>query len=281
MKRFKKGMFALCCLCAFVVVKADVAQAKALKDGKTYAIDLDGDGKKENIKCTTVAISDEKCAIRVYINGKRITTVMPKDYSFWGSASVIDIDKKDGKKELYVEFGVENDCFAGGTAYHYANGKLTKYFTFDAPTSFRMSIVESQPGNGTVYFIGEYGDDYVHQGYVKQAFKVSSGKLVPSSKTTLNTTSVWRKNDYKATSSFQVYDNIGDKSAKFTVAKGTIFHIYKIRVEKASSLSSGISYFYIRTSDGKEGWVKNPKKTFFIGRHAGNEEWDEWGFQWG
>lgn len=282
MKWLQKGMLVVCVLCAMMFVRADVAQAKALKEGKAYTVDLDGDGKKESVKYTmTELVRDENYAVCLYVNGKKMATVKADDYGFWASVSVVDIDKKDVKKELYVQFSVESDCFGGGKAYRYEKGTLRKYFTFDQPTTVRLSILEEQPGDGLVYFDSEYDDPNVHQGYVKQAYTISSGRLKVVQKKVLDTTAAWRKSEYKATRAIRVYGSIGDTTAKFTIAKGTVFHVYKIKVKRPGSLGSGVSYFYVKTADGKSGWVKNPGKEFFIGRYEGMDDWMEYAFQWG
>lgn len=182
-----------------------------------------------------------------------------------------------------MHFVSDSACFEKGYGYRYQNGKLKKLFTFSNKDagSPRLTIMEKQPGDGTVYFETEFSDTYTKQGYVKQAYKISSGKLKPANKTVMSTTGEWRKKPYKASTSLKAYSSVGAKSASFTLHEGDIFNIYKVKFKKAGKPQSGIAYIYVKTADGKKGWVKNPQKNYCLGYQEYDGSWNEYAYTWG
>lgn len=280
MKKWKKKAAAVLCLvCAAIMWHTDTASAQPLEAGKTFKIDLDGNGTKESIKWTEQKKND-KVTVKLYVNGKKLAT-MSSEYGIYSEVSVVDISKKDKYKEIYVQINSDSDCFAKGFGYRYQSKKLKKSFTFDTPAASRLSILEKQPGDGNVWFNSEYADSYVMQGYAKQAYKISSGKLKPVNKTVMNTTDEWRKMGYKSTKTLDVYTNIGDETPAFTLSTDDIFHIYKIKSVDYKTLYTGISYIYVKTDSGKTGWIKNPKEESFLGRYDSNDEWIPSAYFWG
>ncbi|MDD6207269.1 MAG: hypothetical protein PUB10_01970 [Clostridiales bacterium] len=278
MKWFKRGAIVLCLTCAATMWHADPASAQTFTDSKTYEVDLNGDGKKENIKW--VGKKDgEKYSVKVYVNGKKLSTAT-SNYGSDAQVSVVDIDKEDKKKDIYVQITSESDGFEKGFGYQYQKGKLKKTFTFDQPATGRLSIEQKQPGDGCVWFDSEYGDSYFMQGYVKQAYEITAGKLKPVNKKIMNTTTVWRKTDYKATKTLKVYADIGDSTPSFNLSSKTTFNVYKIKASNPKALLDGVSYIYIKTADGKTGWIKNPKKVVIMGKTP-EGDWSTSVLQWG
>lgn len=277
-KVLKNGIMLLVILCAVVMWNPIAAEAKEILRSTKYSIDVNGDGKKETIKWTEKA-ANEKVTVKLYVNGKKAATVHSGDYALGAQVSVIDINKKDKYKDIYVQFTEEDDCFVKGYAYQYKVGKLKNVFKFENPTVFRVYIVEKQKGDGLVYFSSEYFDKFVMMGNVEQAYKIQSGKLQPVNQKVLKTTDEWRKNSYKTKKALKVYTHIGDKSSSFTLSKKDRFRIYKIKFVDYKDLNKGIAYIYVKTDDGKSGWVKNPKKKVFLGKGY----YGDWGYNyvWG
>lgn len=287
MKWFRKGMLALGVFCGVMLIYPQTAQAKLLKESKTYKVDLDGDGTKETVKCVGKAKGEYNgYAVNIYVNGKKAVSASD-DNALSAEISLLDIDKSDSGQELYVHFRSESDGFEKGVGYRYENGALKKLFTFsgkDAGTG-RLSVLQKQPGDGKVYFSAEYYDPSLQQGYAKTAYKISSGKLKIEKKSVRNTTGDWRKKKYRATTSLKAYDSISAKSEKFTVKKGDIFYVYKLKFRVSDNLSSGVTYLYVKTADGKTGWIKNPQKSFcegYIEGYGGADgSWSEYAYTWG
>ncbi len=283
MKWFKRGMLALGILGGVILFNPQSAQTKPLKEAKAYQIDLDGDGTKETVKCTGKA-TGEYCGyeVSVYVNGKKAASVSDGN-ALSAMISLLDIDKGDSAQELYIHFQSESACFEQGICYRYENGALSKLFTFfnkDAGSG-RLSVMEKQPGDGKVYFESEFSDMYVKQGMVKGIYEISSGKLKWVKKSVLNTTGAWRKQKYRTTMALKVYGTSGAKSEKFTVSKGDVFYVYKIKLKKAGDLLSGITALYIKTADGRTGWIKNPGKEFCEGYIKGDGSWSGYAYVWG
>ncbi|MGN0416247.1 MAG: hypothetical protein ACI4FX_12295 [Agathobacter sp.] len=277
MKRLKKGVIALCLVCTAAMWHTDIASAKSLSCTKAYVIDLNGDGTTENIKWTEKEFND-KCTVKLYINGKKLATATSK-HGLTAQVSVVDIDETDKYKDIYVQITSESDGFEKGFGYRYQNGKLKKYFTFDQPTTGRLSILENQPGDGCIWFSSEYSDSYIMQGYARQPYEIISGRLKPVNKKVLNTTAEWRKKNYRATKALKVYAALGDEEPAFTLPKKTTFHVCKIKAKDAGKLYQGVSYIYIQTDTGKSGWIKNPEKEIFMGEYDGT--WTSYAYLWG
>lgn len=287
MKWFKQGMLALGVLCGVMLLNPQAAQAKTLKESKSYKIDLDGNGTKERVKCVGKETGEYNgYAVSIYVNGKKALS-LSDDNAISAEISLLDINKNDSSQELYIHFQSESAGFEKGCGYRYKGGALKKLFTFsgkDAGTG-RLSVMENQPGDGKVYFSSEFYDSWLQQGYVKTSYKISSGKLKAEKKSVLNTTGSWRKQKYRATMPLKVYDSTDAKSEKFTVKKGDIFYVYKLKFKTPGKLSAGITYLYVRTADGKEGWIKNPQKRFYEGYNEGNGDWEggwsDYAYVWG
>lgn len=283
MKRLKKGMLALCVLCGAICLHPQTVQAKQLTESKSCSVDLDGNGKKETVRYTGKATGEYNgYQVSISVDGKKLASLSDRN-AIYAAVSLVDIDSNDTYKELYVHFTSESGCFEQGCGYRYEAGKLKRVFTLSGKdaSSFRLSIMEKQPGDGMVYFETEYADPYTMQGYVKEAYKISSGKLKSAKKSVMSTTGEWKKKPYKATASLKAYRSIGAKSAAFTLSSGDTFNIYKIKFKKAGKPQSGIAYIYVRTADGKKGWVKNPQKSYCLGYSEYDKSWNEYAYLWG
>ena len=270
------ALFGIVCACLFV--KAETTSAQIVRENETARIDLDGDGTKEKIQIVTSG--ENPCVAKIYVNNRMIYS-SKSNYALWATLSVIDINKKDKYKEMYLQFCSDSDCFEQGVCGRYVNGKWKKYFVFHSKdaASYRLGVVEKQPGNGKVSVSIEFSNPYAMQGDAVQTYVIDSkGNLKNNGKTILNTTSDWRKNLYRTTKAVKVTKKIGDKTAAFTMKKGTHYYVYKVKLKAANN--SQITHIYIKTADGKTGWVKIPNSSFCEG-HWGDGEWSEYAYTWG
>ncbi len=258
------------------VLKTTATEAKSLREGKTYSYDLNGDGKKEKIKYTT-SVNENKVITRatLYINGKKKTSVKCKD-SFSAWLYMTDIRKKDKYKELYLSFTWSSDCFTRGYGYRYKSGSLKKIFTHVDRKSVRNSILNTQANNGTVSFSEEYsGSEYLGQGFVVKKYNIKNKKLVPVRQQVYNTTGLWKKSPYHASTLIKVQKSVTDDTELFEISSGTTFYVYKIRLASKSSdvRSTDITHIYIKTSSGKKGWIEVPYYHFYTGNYSYEYLW--------
>lgn len=163
MRWLKKGMLALGVFCGVMLLNPQTAQAKTLKESKSYKIDLDGNGTKETVKCVGKEMGEYNgYAVSIYVNGKKAVSVSD-DHALSAEISLLDINKSDSSQELYIHFQSESNGFEKGCGYRYKGGALKKLFTFsgkDAGTG-RLSVMEKQPGDGKIYFSSEFYDSWL------------------------------------------------------------------------------------------------------------------------
>lgn len=286
MKKCLKMLLMFGFLCVLLLAYPDTVRAENLEENTSYTIDLDGDGKKETVWYEITEINNENgCIIYLYVNEKKVLSLSDES-ALSANISIVDVKKGDKYKEVYVGFYEASDCFRSGRGYRYQNGTLKKVFTlsYKNASSFRIAIMEKQPGDGLVWFASEFYDRYLGQGYVKEAYKISSGKLKSVKKSILNTTADtaitnnivynWRMTSYKASCSLKLYAKLGNSSAVSTISTGEVFYLYKIRCKIPGKVRANvytdqsITHLYVKTASGKKGWIKNPQKSFYKGYYA-------------
>ena len=279
MKGIKKLLFALVLFGITVVVSPDNAKAEYLMMGEMYSIDIDNDGKKESIYYTT---HDERPVyIEVYIDEKKVYEGKNKN-SCYASVMIEDIDTSDKYKDVVIKFGSESDCFSCALAGNYVNKqwKLKYTLTENNVIGYRTGLAKSQPGKNIIRYEVEFSAGRARQGYVYQDYTIGKHKVLKPIKTkTLNTTKEWRQPRYRLTKSMMLRETPGDKNGIGTLKKGTEFSVYKIKCRNASTIAD-VTHIYIKTKDGKEGWIKIPSEEFLQGytEYAG---WCDDAFLWG
>ena len=134
MKRVFKAVF-FCFMLLFMVAvwkHSTVKAAETLTEGKTYKIDLNGDGKKEKIKYTFSGDFGDFDAeeylsytFKLYINGKvKLTQTEKKDFISLGSVTVraFDYNPSDKYVDLLIEYYGRDDVYST-RAYRYKKKK--------------------------------------------------------------------------------------------------------------------------------------------------------------
>jgi len=88
-------MLALGVFCGVMLLNPQTAQAKTLKESKSYKIDLDGNGTKETVKCVGKEMGEYNgYAVSIYVNGKKAVSVSD-DNALSAELSLLDINKSD------------------------------------------------------------------------------------------------------------------------------------------------------------------------------------------
>lgn len=106
----------------------DEYETYGTKSGTTISADLDGNGKNETIEFLPASKEYEGEGtykkITVKINGKPLTLKAP-DYCYFNlDNDVVDIDRNDGKKEIYIPAYTDDDRYACLVAYNGGKPKL-------------------------------------------------------------------------------------------------------------------------------------------------------------
>lgn len=260
----KKRIFLIMTLLLLFLFPRNEIEAKEsyvipLDQGKTYKIDLDGDGKKEKVcykiygikECQSCFIGIRECGI--YINDvvkKKINVGCGCDgkekniYKF----GVSDFNTKDRYKELiisfdYGEYGQDYKCDL--IAYRYNEKKLKKYFhnTFEKWRGY----CARQPGDGKVVVCG-FGDIVS----VYKVFKIKNKKLVEIK----NKSGIYSINsEYEKVvveKEVKVQKTISNAKSEFFLEVGDL-----ITAKKVKMIENYCEYVYIETGTGKTGWIKS------------------------
>ena len=108
-----------------------VKAAETLTEGKTYKIDLNGDGKKEKIKYTFSGDLDEEeyssYTFKLYVNGKvKLTQTEKKDFISFMDIYVkpFDYNPSDKYVDLLIEYYGRDDV-SSTRVYRYKKKKLS------------------------------------------------------------------------------------------------------------------------------------------------------------
>ena len=253
------------------------------KDSTTTYADLNGDGKKENIKVTR-----NKNTCRVYINGKyQLKYPYREDYSRYVSgdnlvflhnssvrrsnvsapteADLVDLNRKD----KYLEILVAN--VKGLTLYRYTGKKLKKYASVSTPLYFTS--------------VGEKGAfEYFQNHHIRGDGKIEIRSTIHSSKNTIELWLVYKIRNGTlvldtGTDHNSVYDpgklrslNLEDRESFYTLSKNsklkavTSLYVYNRsdyhskKLQKLFTISIGEKYEILKVRIGKPYTAMNVKR---------------------
>ncbi|BBF42581.1 hypothetical protein lbkm_1265 [Lachnospiraceae bacterium KM106-2] len=258
---------AACLLFLMPTTKADAASVTELKEGQNYKIDLNGDGRKETFKYTTLETSS-KSILKLYINGKHVYS-HSESYGWPGKVCLADFNKKDKYKEICFEFNSDSDCLEIMKILRYQNKKLKAVAsrrTSNSEFSGRVTIANAQKGDGTVTVRIDtpYYETSLGCYFVDIQYQIKKGTLVKTSPTIYPVSSNWKKSPY--TLSKQVTfttTRTGTKKA-FTLAKGQVVYLNKVSCKKEGTTIS----IQVRTRSGKLGWLKLKNFNFYKEAYA-------------
>ena len=264
------GILCTCILVKTETVEAKIQNSKVLEVNRTLNTDLNGDGKKEKVKFVTYG--EHPCTAKLYINGKKVFSVKNENATY-AEAEIFDANPKDKYKEIYINICSDSDCFEYGYCGRYVKGKWKKYFTFAGKdvTSPRIEVMKVDGRAKKAKVEIEFFNLYAMQGIAIQTYNIDkNGRLKCSSNKILNTTNEWRKNLYRTTRNIDVKKTIGGEKTAFTMYAGTKYYVYKVKLKKSGGHE--ISHIYVKTTDGRSGWVKIPNVPFC----EGGNDYDGW-----
>ena len=270
MKRILKAAFFCFMLLSIAALwkHSTVKAAETLTEGKTYKIDLNGDGKKEKIKYTFSGDWGEEeyssYTFKLYINGKvKLKQTEKKDYISLCSVTVraFDYNPSDKVVDLLIEYHGRDDV-SSTRVYRYKKKKLSLLFNADNARDWWSSI-PSEQGKDNYVIIENVRDSSIGDFYVPEQYSIKSKKLV----------FVKPKNSEYEISKFKRYDLDSiqwyeiENAATITlddgsfdiIDGGTEFYVTKLRCNTVAD-SSGNKYaqiqeVYITTDEGKSGWL--------------------------
>ncbi len=258
----------------FVVAVLKLSTVKAadtLTEGKTYKIDLNGDGKKEKIKYTFSGDYDEDdyeeystYTFKLYINGKvKLKQTEKKDFISLCSITVRAFDHNPSDKfvDLLVEYYGRDDA-SSTRVYRYKKNKLSLLFSADNVRDWWANI-PSEQGKDKYVIVENVRDSSIGEFYVPEQYSIKSIILVfvkPKN-------SEYKISEYDRyqSDSIQWYEIVNsativlDDGSFDTINGGTKFYVTKLRCDTVKDRSGNqhaqIREVYITTDEGKSGWL--------------------------
>ena len=273
MKRILRAVI-ICFMLLFMVAvwkHSTVKAAETLTEGKTYKIDLNGDGKKEKIKYTFSGDFGDFDAeeylsytFKLYINGKvKLTQTEKKDFISLCSVTVraFDYNPSDKYVDLLIEYHGRDDV-SSTRAYRYKKKKLSLLFNADNARDWWSSIPTEQ-GKDNYVIVENVRDSSIGEFYVPEQYTIKSKKLVfvkpENSEYKISKYDRYQSDSilwYEIENAVTIYLDDGSYDEIF---EGTKFYVTKLRCNTVAD-SSGNKYaqiqeVYITTDEGKSGWL--------------------------
>lgn len=169
---------------------------KFLKANKIYSVDLDGDKKKEKIQIKKRKGIDRYYYqyLDIYINKKLIKRVKVNGYfSQKNNVAIVDLNKKDKRKEILICLCSENGCIEHFDFYHLKKkkGKLVSLLGKKDGIS-RIPKRMRQDKKGNFSFYADFYNETLGCFYMKWNFQMKRDKIsVKNNKTFLLDQSVY------------------------------------------------------------------------------------------
>lgn len=243
-------------LCAVGIYSHPVSAAGtkiiALKAGKTYKYDLNGDNKKEKI---LVKVQNKAAyqKANIYINNQFLATRTWERYADRTTIYIhlIDLDSKDKYKELHLvqKQETQGECLSDACIYRYNGKKLKLYGCIGAPGYEWTELKSTQPGNGTIVYTTARTYEFPFDLMYEDVYKIDGTNFKPTSDI-YKATAESKKIEYKAIREMKARKSRGSGGIVFTVPKGS-----KVTVEKVSDYKSK-HYVYIKNQNGEKGWIQ-------------------------
>lgn len=264
------SMLLVMALAVSIPAQAAAKKAKLLKKEKTYTVDLNG-GRKENVRFSVKKLKDYNQQFRLSVDGK----IVYKKKLEWGTVTDVflaDLNKKDKYKEIVVNWsGDQSDWHFFLLRY---KGKKVKAFTNVTSTNGihdgRMAFTGKKKilkGNGVFY--GEVETPFSNRTfgcyYILAPAKLSDGKIKYTKAKTYRLSGVssyvqyvFKDKYYRLAESMDLYKSASKRKVLRTCPAGTRFTPLKIKLAGKTSAYNYNLFVYVKTSDGKKGWLYFP-----------------------
>ena len=263
------------CFMLFLMVAvwkhSTVKAAETLTEGKTYRIDLNGDGKKEKIKYTISGDFDEdnyeeysQYTFKLYINGKvKLKQTEKKDFISFVNIYVrpFDYNPSDKYVDLLIEYYGRDDA-SSTRVYRFKKNKLSLLFNADNVRGWWASI-PSEQGDDKYVIVENVRDSSIGEFYVPEQYSIKSKKLVfvkpENSEYTISKYERYQSDSiqwYEIENAVTIFHDDGSYDEIF---EGTEFYVTKLRCDTVKDSSGNqhaqIQKVYITTDKGISGWL--------------------------
>lgn len=261
--------------------------AKALEMGKNYSIDLNGDGTKERVKYEFAPDEKEESnvKVKVYINDKLV--YQKSSYGYWAGVEVCDFNTKDKYKELFINAVGDSDCITQFQIMQYRSKSNIKFYNgikgkdsgllnVDTKALSIYRIGSPVMDKGTVCFSVDspYYNGYFGCYYCYVPAKLSGSKVVFKKQSSYVFS---REQNYELAKSMKLYRTANKSRAAIkTLQAGDKFTAIKF-IPVSNKKSDGAMYVYVKTADGKKGWIYFPQYEYKEGVEEYLVEKPMWG----
>ena len=268
MKNFLKitlGCAILAMLVALTSYRPASAEAKAIDIFEdTYNVDLDGNGKDEEIYVRIEHTVEEFVySIDVTINGKKAFSETLQNNEFIDQANIgfVDINSKDKYIELVIEVAGENSC--NERVFRYKKKKLKLLFD-TGWMDYLEGIVPEQEKGKNVLMYTEVTTPIGNYFYVITNNKIKKKKLKEVTPkdgiyTVIDDSWGGRKYIYYLAKDADIYTKPDGKKVKLTLEEGTGFYITQLKKIKGE-----FAYALVSLDGGENeiGWLDLTGVTF-------------------
>ena len=245
MKKKRKFLLSFILLTLGIFCFATTAHAKSqlvqLKAGKTYTLDVNGDGKKDKLKFIQKTIQrdyPQQTHRIIYINGKKI-----KDITSYGSFPLYFYKTNNANEYLIVG----THWKGGSNSYDVYHCKKTFKNIGTLPTNYMANSLRLSGNNVTL-------TTYSKTSYITKycpVIKINNGRISlasPSAKV------VGPKN-FKATQYFRLYQSVNSTYANgISVYSGQKIYISSVYLKKYAHSNYYDTFFRVRVN-GKYVWM--------------------------
>ena len=275
-KAFKLNYVVLAFLAVLFIWTAKAVPGQCADE---FSVDMDGDGKAEQIIVTSDSgynYDNYTGHFKYYlnVNGKTlfkeelVATSMEDFYDVamlgYIEEEFIDINPKDKYTEILLKYiCIEDDLLLKIKILRYEKGKL-KCICDDENVCGYAYFDIAQGKNKYINIADDFWSDSLGCVWIKSTYKIKNGKLVlKKAKNDIYTTSPDFRADgtytkFKATVSMKIYSDSACTKQIGTLAKGNKFYVKKLKIANYGSDSEAGQKpmaAYVKTSTGIKGWI--------------------------
>lgn len=236
--------------------QVEAKSVENLKENKTYSYNLDKKGKKEKISFSM----NNNGTYKIEINGKVKKKIKLGQYFYNPCMQICDIDKKDGKMDIWVYAYADSHDIRYSALYQYSKGKIKKvgeleWVEYDG-YSINCGFLVSTNGKGefTVAIDRAVDVGYLTGNHFDQVkFKLENGKIKKVSEKTFSFYKTYTSGSgkwLKTSKKMKFYKSHSKSSGTVTIKKGAKCVPKKIYIESENQV-----YVMYKFSDGKKLWL--------------------------